>query len=143
MHRRTFTPDGRLNDNLKPYAEAMKAVTTETKVAVIDLHAKSGMLFEKLGDAGSAEFANWADDHTHFNAKGAKAMAELVMQELPVTEPALKPLGQLSSRADETFAAGGRAVFACARNGLDDFEHAAAAARAAPPGGLLANEHSK
>lgn len=91
MHRRTFTHDGRLNDNLKPYADAMKALAAETKAAVIDLHAKSGELFEKLGEAGSAEFANRAGDRTHFNEKGAKAMAELVMKELPVAEPALKP----------------------------------------------------
>ncbi len=91
MHRRTFTPDGKLSDNLKPYADAMKAVAAETKVAVIDLHAKSGQLFEKLGGTGSMQFANRPDDRTHFNEKGAKFMAELVMQELHVTEPALKP----------------------------------------------------
>jgi lysophospholipase L1-like esterase len=69
----------------------MKAVAAETRVAVIDLHARSGALFEKLGESGSAELANRAGDRTHFNEKGAKAMAELVMQELPVAEPALKP----------------------------------------------------
>jgi pectate lyase len=91
MHRRTFTPDGKLNDNLKPYADAIRAVAAETKVAEIDLHAKSGKLFEKLGEAGIMEFANRADDRTHFNEKGAKAMADLVMQELRLVEPALKP----------------------------------------------------
>jgi lysophospholipase L1-like esterase len=91
MHRRSFTQDGKLSDNLKPYADAMKAVAEETKVAVIDLHTKSGKLFEKLGEAGSAEFANRADDRTHFNEAGAKAMADLVMRELRVVEPALKP----------------------------------------------------
>jgi len=91
MHRRTFAPDGTLDDSLKSYADAMKAVAVETKTAVIDLHTKSGELFEKLGEAGSAQFANQAGDRTHFNEKGAKAMAELVMEELPVAEPALKP----------------------------------------------------
>jgi lysophospholipase L1-like esterase len=91
MHRRTFAPDGRLDDNLKPYADAMKAVAAETKAPVIDLHAKSGEMFQRLGEKGSAEFANQAGDRTHFNDKGAKAMAELVMKELPVAEPALKP----------------------------------------------------
>ena len=91
MHRRAFTHDGKLNDNLKPYADAMKAVAAETKVAVIDLHTKSGQLFEKPGEAGGMDFANRPGDRTHFNEKGAKAMAELVLQELPVAEPALKP----------------------------------------------------
>lgn len=50
---------------------------------MIDLHATSGELFQNLGDAGSAELANKAGDRTHFNEKGAKVMAELVMKELP------------------------------------------------------------
>ena len=91
MHRRTFTLDGRLDDNLKPYADAMKAVAAETKTAVIDLHASSGAMFARLGETGSADLANRAGDHTHFNEQGARAMAELVMKELPVAEPALKP----------------------------------------------------
>jgi lysophospholipase L1-like esterase len=69
----------------------MKAVAAETKAPVIDLHAMSGELFQKLGEAGSAEFGNQAGDRTHFNEKGAKTMAELVMKELPAAEPALKP----------------------------------------------------
>lgn len=91
MHRRAFTRDGRLDDKLKSYADAMKTVAAETKVALIDLHAKSGELFERLGEAGSGELANRAGDRTHFNEKGAKAMAELLMNELPVAEPELKP----------------------------------------------------
>ncbi len=43
------------------------------------------------GDARSAELPNRAGDRTHFNEKGAKAMAELVMKALLVAEPALKP----------------------------------------------------
>ena len=90
MHRRVFNRDGKLDDILKPYADAMKVVAAEMKVAVIDLHTKSGELFQKLGDIGSAEFANKPGDRTHFNEKGARAMAEMVMKELPVVEPALK-----------------------------------------------------
>ena len=43
-----------------------------------------------FGLDGSADMANKAGDNTHFNEKGAKAMAELVMKELPGVEPALK-----------------------------------------------------
>ena len=82
MCRRTFGPDGKLNDALRPYANAMKEVAAEKKVGVIDLHSTSGELFQKLGEAGSAELANKAGDRTHFNEKGARAMAELVMKEL-------------------------------------------------------------
>jgi pectate lyase len=90
MHRRTFDKDGKLTDILGPYAEAMKEVGAEKKVAVVDLHAASGKLFQQLGDAASAEMANQAGDRTHFNEKGARAMAELVMQELPTAAPPLK-----------------------------------------------------
>ena len=89
MHRRTFGLDGKLRDILRPYAEAMKAVAADKKVAVIDLHATSGELFQKLGSAGSAELANKAGDQTHFNEKGARAMAQLVLETLPKVEPRL------------------------------------------------------
>ena len=92
MCRRTFGPDGKLNDALRPYANAMKEVAAEKKVGVIDLHSTSGELFQKLGEAGSAELANKAGDRTHFNEKGARAMAELVMKELPTAEPSLRVL---------------------------------------------------
>ncbi len=90
MHRRTFNPDGTLNDYLKPYTDAMKEVVAEKKAALIDLHKSSGELFATLGEKSNEEFANQPDDRTHFNEKGAKAMAELVMKELPNVEPRLK-----------------------------------------------------
>ena len=89
MHRRTFGTDGQLTDILRPYANAMKEVAAEKKVAVIDLHAASGKLFQQLGEAASAKMANQSGDRTHFNEQGAKAMAGLVMKELSV-EPSLK-----------------------------------------------------
>jgi lysophospholipase L1-like esterase len=89
MHLRTFGPDGKLRDILRPYAEAMKAVAAEKKVAVIDLHATSGELFRKLGPAGSAALASKAGDQTHFNEQGARAMAQLVLKTLPRAEPRL------------------------------------------------------
>ncbi len=90
MHRRTFGAGGKLKDILQPYANAMKAVALEKKVSIIDLHTASGELFQRLGDAGSAELANKPGDRTHFGEKGAKAMAELVMKELPKADSRLK-----------------------------------------------------
>jgi len=89
MVRRDFGPDDKLRDNLLAYAEAMKQVGLEKQVAVIDLHATSRALVESLGPKSSAELANKPGDNTHFNAKGAAAMARLVMQELPAADPAL------------------------------------------------------
>ena len=90
MCRRIFSPDGRLKDALLPYAEAMKAVATEMKVPLVDLHTASAQLFEQLGPTGSEKLANKPTDRTHFNEKGAKEMAALVMQKLPTVEPSLK-----------------------------------------------------
>jgi lysophospholipase L1-like esterase len=90
MVRRTFDDDGKLKDALLPYATAMKEVAQEKKVAVIDLHASSKQLVEQLGPTAAAELANKPGDATHFNEKGAKAMADLVLKELPTAAPELK-----------------------------------------------------
>jgi lysophospholipase L1-like esterase len=84
MQRRTAT------DGLAPYAQAMKKVAVEKNVPLIDLHASSGKLYAELGDEGSMQLANLPTDRTHFNEKGARAMAELVMKELPNLDARLK-----------------------------------------------------
>jgi len=78
MHRRTFQPDGTMTQELLPYVQAMKKVGLEMKVPVIDLYAKSGDLFTKLGDTASAAFT--PKDRTHFSAMGARVMAFFVAQ---------------------------------------------------------------
>lgn len=94
MVRRTFDSQGKITEptdrSLFSYATAMKEVGTEKNVAVIDLHTSSQALAEKLGPAASAEMANKKDDNTHFNEQGARAMADLVVKELPPAEPKLK-----------------------------------------------------
>ncbi len=92
MVRRTFGTDGKLEDPLQRYADAMKDVATEKKVPVIDLHASSKGLVVRLGPTAAAELANRKGDLTHFNEKGARTMAGLVMKELPVAAPKLKEL---------------------------------------------------
>ena len=89
MHRRTFDDAGKLADILKPYADAMKVVAAETGAPLLDLHAMSGELFTVVGPARCPELANSPSDQTHFNERGARAMAELVMKELPGVEPRL------------------------------------------------------
>jgi len=92
MHRRTFKPDGTLEDILLPYADAMKAIGTELHVPVVDLHAMSGELYLKLGPEKCLELQNKPGDATHFGERGARAMAELIMSKLPDAVPELKPL---------------------------------------------------
>lgn len=92
MVRRTFKPDGKLDDTLAPYAEAMKIVAAERKVSLIDLHAASWALVEPLGPDAAQQLANKLDDRTHFNEKGARAMCDLVLHALPAAEPRLAEL---------------------------------------------------
>ena len=95
--RRTFDAQGKITESQPPpnrplisYAKAMKEVADEKKVAVIDLHASSKAFVEKLGPQASADLANRQGDATHFNEKGARAMSDLVVRELPTAEPKLK-----------------------------------------------------
>lgn len=96
MVRRTFDGHRMITESQPPpnrplssYAEAMKDVADEKKVPVIDLYASSKKLMEKLGPARSQKLANKQADPTHFNEKGAKSMADLVMEDLPSAVPAL------------------------------------------------------
>jgi lysophospholipase L1-like esterase len=92
MQRRNFKPDGTLDDNLAPYSDAMKAVGAELHVPAIDLHQMSGELYLKLGRQACLDLANKPGDNTHFNEKGARAMADLIMSKLPDLVPELQPL---------------------------------------------------
>jgi len=89
VQRRTYSSNGKLNNSLLPYANAMKVVAAKKKVDVIDLNASSGKLYEQLGTAANDVVANAPQDRTHFNEKGARMMAHLVMQELTQVEPRL------------------------------------------------------
>lgn len=96
MVRRTFDAEGQITESQPPhrpllsYANAMKEVGKEKTVAVIDLYAASKKMVEELGPHASAEMANKEGDVTHFNEKGARVMADLVMRELPSAAPKLK-----------------------------------------------------
>lgn len=88
MHRRTFK-EGALTGELRPYADAMKAVAKEKNVSVVDLYARSGELFTRLGEVASADLNSSPTDRTHFSEKGARALAEIVCNELKKVEPRL------------------------------------------------------
>lgn len=95
-HRRTFK-DGKLSDHLAPYASAMQEVAREMDVPVIDLHASSGALLEKLGENDSTPFTlneygrkgKPGLDLTHFTEMGAREMARLVAEGLAKVDPLL------------------------------------------------------
>lgn len=106
-HRRTFTPGNVLTNELEPYVNAMKEVGIELKVPVVDLYARSAVLYESLGEEGSVSFTvnnqDNADrpgrgDRTHFTPEGARQMARLVAEGLAETDPRLKVATKVSTQ---------------------------------------------
>ncbi|MBP7933150.1 MAG: rhamnogalacturonan acetylesterase [Phycisphaerae bacterium] len=81
--RRNFGSDGRIRTTLTPYSDAMKKVASQKHVDLVDLHAESIALLNRLGDAGSAHLNCSPKDHTHWSPEGARVMAEIVARALP------------------------------------------------------------
>lgn len=93
LTRRNFR-DGKLQDNLGPYAEAVRKLAEKEKVPLVDLYARSTEVVEKLGQEAADELGPVKDgkpDRTHLNAKGSEAMAKLVVEELRKAVPGLAP----------------------------------------------------
>lgn len=87
--RRTFDKDGKLDSNLAPYAEAAQAVAQEMNVPFVNLHAASLSYHNRIGPEASMAFNPKPDDRTHFNAKGAEAVTDLILQDLKVVAQGL------------------------------------------------------
>lgn len=83
MHRGIFVKDGKMSQELLPYAEAMKKVAKENNVTLIDLYTASGEYLEKTGSKNiDPVFCGVKNDRTHFSEKGALVMAELVVKDI-------------------------------------------------------------
>ena len=97
MVRRVFQADKQhLRADLEPYVAAMKKVADEKKVPLVDLHARSHELIEKLGAGGVAEAKMEAEakppathDGTHLNEHGGEMIAPLIAGELRKVAPEL------------------------------------------------------
>lgn len=100
--RRIFN-NGKATTTLTPYADAMQKVAAEKKVPLVDLHAASLELFNKLGDTGSTDLGASASDRTHFSRKGALEIAKLVARRLPQDVPELR--GYLRQHSNQPAAA--------------------------------------
>ncbi|HUI06116.1 MAG TPA: pectinesterase family protein [Verrucomicrobiae bacterium] len=111
MTRRHFTPEGKIESDLVPYVEAVKKLAAEKSVPLIDLHARSIEVLDRLGPqaseefdfspppstnqepakAGPAKLDNGKPDKTHLSPKGADVMGALVAEDLKKVEPELAP----------------------------------------------------
>jgi PelA/Pel-15E family pectate lyase len=92
LTRRIFDASGtKIQSTLTPYVEAVKAVAAEKRVPLVDLHARSVELSERLGRQALYEFSPKTEtgeyDTTHLNAKGSALFAQLVVDELRRVAP--------------------------------------------------------
>jgi lysophospholipase L1-like esterase len=88
--RRNFDTQGRIRPTLAEYAQAIRVVAREEKVALIDLYASSVRFYEALGPAlAPRAFALEGDDQTHHNEYGARQLARAVIEGLREANTAL------------------------------------------------------
>jgi pectin methylesterase-like acyl-CoA thioesterase len=94
LARRQFAEDGRYADNLAPWADSMRRVARERRVALLDLHAASSAAVAAMGSARADTLAMASAPHrdfdrTHLGPAGAALFARLLARELAATVPEL------------------------------------------------------
>ena len=77
MNRKSFDANGHVVNTLGDYPEAVRQVSREEKVPLIDLHAMSKTLYEALGSTGIAKAFV---DGTHHNNYGSYELARCVVE---------------------------------------------------------------
>jgi len=88
--RRNFDDAGHIVPTLADYADAMRTVAREERVALLDLNAMSMRVYDALGPAiAPRAFADEGRDKTHFNEYGADQLARCVVESLRAADPAL------------------------------------------------------
>ncbi len=90
VHRRKFDSTGAIVDQHGDYPVVVREVAREERVPLIDLHARSRVLFERWGPEGTKDLFLWIPpgrfaavpqgktDNTHFTPLGAVQVARLV-----------------------------------------------------------------
>ena len=98
LTRRQWDKDnpGKINSTLEPYAEDVREIAAEEHVPLVDLHARSIELCEKLGREKCYEFSpvkvtdgTNVYDGTHLMGKGRVMFARIVVDELRKAVPQL------------------------------------------------------
>ncbi len=101
--RRKFDGNGKLQPTHGAYPDAIRAVATEEKVALLDLEVATSQWLQEVGDEPSKKFFMWIakgtnpkipegrEDNTHFVEGGAVHVAELAVaqireQKLPLAQ---------------------------------------------------------
>jgi pectinesterase len=91
LTRRQFA-EGRLKDDLAPWAEAMRRVAAGSKVPLLDLNADSAAAVARMGPRAADTLARppgHGFDHTHVGPRGAGLFARMVAAEIAAGVPDL------------------------------------------------------
>jgi pectinesterase len=103
LERRKFDAAGeKIIPSLSAYADATRKVAADENVPLIDLHASSIALYEKLKPAGCERISPRKDgavDSTHLNAEGGKMIGALVADAFAAARtegPATRPSSRSS-----------------------------------------------
>ncbi|MGD0016184.1 MAG: rhamnogalacturonan acetylesterase [Verrucomicrobiia bacterium] len=94
LSRRQWGEDGKIHSKLQPNVDVVKEIAVEKRVPLVDLHARSIELYEKLGKDGCNELSPKKGDGydaTHLNAKGSDLIGPIVAEELKKVVPDLAP----------------------------------------------------
>lgn len=101
MHRRNFDSEGKVNNTLGEYPDAVRKLASDEKVALIDLNAMSTVLYEAWGPEESVKafvhypantFPNQPKalaDNTHFNSYGGYELAKCIVEGVKIAAPEL------------------------------------------------------
>ena len=104
LTRRHFDANGKIVSTLTPYVDAIKKFAAARQVPVIDLHASSLELAERMGMRHGSPSARGSPadrvDRTHLNLKSRALMAALVARDLRTAVPDLAPF--IRSSAEQT-----------------------------------------
>lgn len=104
LTRRVFK-DGRLDDDLAPWAAAIRTIAREMSVPLVDLHARSTSAVQALGPVQSMRFAEIPAPSWMYAAAQAGTTVDHDVPPLPVAPsgpPGRLPLGQSKRQFDYT-----------------------------------------
>jgi lysophospholipase L1-like esterase len=79
VSRRSFGPDGKIENNLGDFPEAVRRVANEENVPLIDLNSMSQAFYEAIGSEESRK-AFAPGDNTHHNNYGSYELAKCVVK---------------------------------------------------------------
>jgi lysophospholipase L1-like esterase len=92
LGQREWGDDGKIHASLQGYVDVVKQIASEKQVALVDLHARSIELYEKLGKDGCIALSPTSGDNvdiSHVNAHGSDLIGRIVFAELTAAVPEL------------------------------------------------------